>query len=158
MGGSQIWNQIMTRRNKTKLFFFFLFFFDDFIPAKLSAPRGIGEWRNDLTCRTTRPCAARRVEMDAIILSNLTERGNTARGLTKIEPGGTARVLNSEGGSAPGWPAGDVQPREPRRHLANFWLDESRKHKARRGHMVSAGFRCKPGATGTNSPAFVTEI
>lgn len=49
--------------------------------------------------------AARHVWMDAVILSNLPDWSNTARGQTKIGAGVRARVMNSEGGSEPASPA-----------------------------------------------------
>lgn len=154
MSVTQIWN----RREWSQTFCFF----GDFTSAKLLAPRGIGPLRH--SHRETIWLAERRgpaqhaesgwTQLSFQIYQTEATQREARRRLrleSEHESSTLREVLHLDD------PLGDFQPKT-KEAFDRFWLEESRKHETQRGHMVSAGFHCKPGATGTNSPVFVTEI
>lgn len=136
-------------------------YFADFISAKLLASVCfliyIERWFYLLNVAAF---AARHVWMDPVILSNLPDWSNTARGQTKIGAGVRTRVMNSEGRFCSCITSRGTFGQKTKEAFDWFWL-HSCKHKIQGGHEVSAGFHSNPNywfLNGINSSVFGAEI
>lgn len=105
---------------KPNFLFFWWFYFSQVISTQGNRSASSFASRDDLTCRTTRPRAARRVWMDAIILSNLPDWSNTARG--PDEDWGWSQSTSHElwGRFCTWMTCWETFSPKPRRHLTDF--------------------------------------